>query len=61
MAAAYRVAEVAERHCVSPRSIYDAIERGDLRAERIGRSIRLRTDDVDRWLGHNGQPDRAGP
>jgi excisionase family DNA binding protein len=46
------VPEGAARALVSPRTIYDACRRGQLRHARVGgrKSIRLRPEWVDEWL-----------
>jgi excisionase family DNA binding protein len=44
------VAEVAEQLRVSTMTVYRLIKAGDLVAARIGRSYRLRPEDVDGFL-----------
>ncbi len=44
------VAEVAGLLRVSTMTVYRLIKAGDLPAARIGRSYRIREDDVDRYL-----------
>jgi excisionase family DNA binding protein len=44
------VAEVARQLRVSNMTVYRLINAGDLPAVRIGKSYRLRGDDVDRYL-----------
>ena len=44
------VAEVAELLRVSSMTVYRLIKAGDLAAVRIGKSFRVREDDVDRYL-----------
>jgi excisionase family DNA binding protein len=44
------VAEVAEMLRVSEMTIYRLIKAGELRALQIGKSYRLREDDVDAFL-----------
>jgi excisionase family DNA binding protein len=44
------VAEVAEQLRVSTMTVYRLIKAGDLVAARIGRSYRLRPEDVDDFL-----------
>ena len=44
------VAEVAEQLRVSTMTVYRLIKSGDLVAARIGRSYRLRPEDVDGFL-----------
>ncbi len=43
-------AEVADLLRVSPMTVYRLIKAGDLRAARIGRSYRVREQDVDDYL-----------
>jgi excisionase family DNA binding protein len=44
------VAEVAGIMRVSTMTVYRLIKAGDLAAVRVGRSYRIREDDVDRFL-----------
>lgn len=44
------VAEVAKLMRVSNMTVYRLISAGDLPAVRVGRSYRIREDDVDRYL-----------
>ena len=44
------VAEVAQMLRVSTMTVYRLIKAGELSALRVGRSYRLRPDDVDRYL-----------
>ena len=44
------VAEVAELMRVSSMTVYRLIKAGDLAAVRVGKSFRVREDDVDRYL-----------
>ncbi|MCA1846497.1 MAG: helix-turn-helix domain-containing protein [Actinobacteria bacterium] len=44
------VAEVADLLRVSTMTVYRLVKAGDLPAVRVGRSYRLREDDVDRFL-----------
>jgi len=43
-------AEVADHLRVSSMTVYRLIQSGDLRAARIGKSYRIREDDVDAYL-----------
>ena len=52
------VAEVANLLRVSNMTVYRLIQAGSLPAVRVGRSYRLREDDVDRYLA--GQYTEAG-
>lgn len=45
------VQEVAELMRVSTMTVYRLIKAGDLRAARVGRSYRLREDEVETYLG----------
>jgi len=42
--------EVASRLSLDRKTIYKAIDAGELRAYKIGTRIRIKTDDLDRWL-----------
>lgn len=44
------VAEVAQLMRVSTMTVYRLIKAGDLPAVRVGKSYRLREDDIDRYL-----------
>lgn len=44
------VAEVATRMRVSKMTVYRLLHGGDLPAVRVGRSFRVREDDVDEYL-----------
>jgi excisionase family DNA binding protein len=44
------VAEVAELMRVSTMTVYRLIKAGDMAAVRVGKSYRVREDDVDRYL-----------
>ena len=52
------VAEVANMLRVSNMTVYRLIQAGSIPAVRVGRSYRLREDDVDRYLA--GQYTEAG-
>ena len=41
------VKQVAERLSVSPKTVYDMVEKGRLRCIRIGRAIRIRPSDLN--------------
>jgi excisionase family DNA binding protein len=45
------VAEVAAMLRVSNMTVYRLINAGELPAVRVGKSYRLREDDIDRYLG----------
>ena len=44
------VSEVADLLRLSPMTVYRLINKGELPAVRIGKSFRLREDDVDRYI-----------
>lgn len=46
----FTVAEVAELMRVSNMTVYRLIKAGDLGAVRVGKSYRIREDDIDRYL-----------
>lgn len=46
----FTVAEVAQLMRVSTMTVYRLIKAGDLPAVRVGKSYRLREDDIDRYL-----------
>lgn len=46
------VAEVASQLRVSNMTVYRLVKAGELAAVRVGKSYRLREDDVDRYLRH---------
>ena len=46
----FTVAEVAAVLRVSTMTVYRLIKAGNLRAARVGKSYRIREDDVDRYL-----------
>ena len=50
------VQEVAELMRVSTMTVYRLIKAGDLRAARVGRSYRLREDEVETYLARGLQP-----
>jgi excisionase family DNA binding protein len=52
------VAELAEQLRVSNMTVYRLVQSGRLPATRVGRSYRIREDDVDRYLAQ--QYTRAG-
>jgi putative molybdopterin biosynthesis protein len=41
--------EVADYFGISRRTLYDIIDRGELRAGKIGRSVRISRDEVTRY------------
>jgi excisionase family DNA binding protein len=44
------VSEVADQLRVSTMTVYRLIKSGELRAARVGKSYRLREDDIDAYL-----------
>jgi excisionase family DNA binding protein len=46
----FTIAQTAEKLQVSPNTIRNLITRGDLKAERIGRIIRIRKENLDALL-----------
>jgi excisionase family DNA binding protein len=52
------VSEVAAALRVSNMTVYRLVSAGDLPSVRVGRSVRLRVDDVDQYL--NGRLIKAG-
>lgn len=46
----FTVAEVAERMRVSRMTVYRLVEARELPATRIGRSVRINRDDLERYL-----------
>ena len=56
------VAEVASLMRVSTMTVYRLIKAGDLGAVRVGKSYRIREDDVDRYLAsRTPRPADASP
>ena len=47
--------DVASETQVSRRTVQRAIERGRLKCVRIGRQIRIRPEEVDRWWSESSQ------
>ena len=50
------LAELAQRLNMKPKTLYIRVSEGDLPYYRIGRLIRFRRDEIDRWL----ESQRAG-
>jgi putative molybdopterin biosynthesis protein len=46
----YSIREVAEMLGISRRTVYHLISDGDVRTFRVGRSVRIRADDLDRLV-----------
>jgi len=55
----YRVREAAQLLGVSPDSIYDAVNRGEIRHLRFGRAIRIPKFVVDEMVGEAGEATKA--
>ncbi len=55
------VAEVATLMRVSTMTVYRLIKAGDIPAVRVGKSYRLREDDVDQFLSEPIHPGRLTP
>jgi len=51
----YRVREAAQLLGVSPDSIYDAVNRGEIRYLRFGRTIRIPKFVVDEMVGRSAE------
>ena len=51
----FKVVEVAERLRVDPRTVYNVIASGDLRAIKVGRLWRIPADALEDYLGANGR------
>ncbi|MGI8493375.1 MAG: helix-turn-helix domain-containing protein [Acidimicrobiales bacterium] len=47
------VAEVAETLRVSNMTVYRLVQSGEIPALRVGRSYRIREDDLDSYLAHH--------
>ncbi len=48
------VREVADALRVSTMTVYRLIKAGDLPCTRVGKGYRIRAEDLDRFLGHDG-------
>lgn len=53
--------DVAVQCALSRKTVYRAIERGDLRASRLGSRIRVRPEDVDAWIERHVIPVPSAP
>ncbi|QLG10662.1 helix-turn-helix domain-containing protein [Deinococcus sp. D7000] len=47
----HKVPSVAQFAALGRNSVYAAVERGELKAHRFGKTIRIRTPDALAWLG----------
>lgn len=50
-------AEVCERLRITKPTARQLVANGDLRIVRIGRAVRIRSSDVDRFVERGGEPD----
>ncbi len=53
-------AEVAERLKVSKPRVYQMVKEGDIPAVRFGKSVRVRPEDLDRFINEKAGVDRHG-
>jgi excisionase family DNA binding protein len=53
---AYRVRDVARATSLSERTIWSAVQRGDLPASKVGRAVLIRPIDVEEWLKRCSKP-----
>jgi excisionase family DNA binding protein len=53
MSALLTVSDVADRVGLSTKAVRRAIERGDLAASKLCGRIRVRREDLDRWIDEN--------
>jgi len=51
----YRITEIGARLALSRSSIYREIEAGKLHAVRIGKALRITSDEVDRYISKLGE------
>ena len=51
-----KIAELSKQLSVSPSSIRREIDRGNLQALKIGSSVRITSDEVDRYIASLKQP-----
>jgi excisionase family DNA binding protein len=51
------VEQLAERFQLSPKTVYRALERGEIRAAKLGNRWRIRLEDAERWFDEH-MPDR---
>lgn len=58
---AYSIKELAALWGVSYHTIWRAVERGELPAARIGRSVRIRQLDAEAWWESNQVSDKSRP
>jgi len=55
----WRVAEVAEALALSRSKVASMISRGELPAERIGRSVRIEASALEAWVRERSTPGRT--
>jgi len=53
---ALSVVEAAERLHVSPKTVYELCQKGELSHHRVGRAIRFMPSDIDAYLGQIARP-----
>jgi excisionase family DNA binding protein len=53
---AYRIRDAARATSLSERTIWGAIQRGDLPASKVGRAVLIKPADLDAWLDRNAKP-----
>lgn len=53
---AYRVRDVARATSLSERTVWAAVQRGDLPASKVGRAVLIRPIDVEEWLKRCAKP-----
>ncbi len=46
----FTIAEVVQALSLSRSKVYDLIAKGELPVRRIGRSVRVRSTDLDKWV-----------
>ena len=51
----YRITEIGARLALSRSSIYREIEAGNLHAVRIGKALRITSDEMDRYISKLGE------
>lgn len=54
MSALISISEFQEMCRISRSTVYRLIERGEIERVNIGRAVRLRRDDVDKWMNGLG-------
>ena len=54
------IEQVAERLAVARRTVFRLIEKGDIRAVKIGRLTRIRESDLERYIAQLGEGNGSG-